>query len=352
MKLSKRIFAVILAIILAMSVFAVSASAVTGSMNFQVKAASNTYAAGSEITVNIFISDNYNATCLRFPVLYSSDVFELPSNGNIRLTAYNDCLAYKGSLDANTSNDGSYIPAEYNSSDYGAVLIQWTASVSSTKVGCFRSESSTQCFSFKLQVKSSAGGKTGSIFIPSESGLFYNQTVIDVTDATTISRIDTSLSFNDLNVVIDQGDADGITTHDGSDVIIDYENKLIYNWELGTTKAIIENNVKPLGNATLRYVPSDGESGAWGTGAKVRVWGSNGSLIDDYYILIFGDVNGDASVDVSDLTIATRVNSGYNSLTGLFYTAADLDDSGDFDISDSTAFARAISGSYAIPQSK
>ena len=350
MKMAKRIFAVIIALTLALSVFAVSASALEGAMNVQVKADSSTYAAGDTVTVNIYISNNYNATCLRFPVLYSADVFELPTSGNIRLTAYDDCLTYKGSLEANTSNDGSYIPAEYDASAYGGVLIQWTASVSSTNIGCFNSTAAVKCFSFQLKVKSSAGGKTGTIFIPSESDLFYNQAVTDVTDATTICRIDTSLTFNALNVSIDEGESDGITTYPGSSVIIDYTAKTIRNWPTGLTNATIKSNVMPMGSATLTYVASEGDAGAWGTGAKVRVW-SNGALLDDYYILIYGDVNGDGIIDVSDSTAVSRSASGFNTITdAIFKTAADLDGSGDVDISDYTAHIRAVAGLYVIDQ--
>ncbi len=352
MKLSKRIFAIVLASILAFSVFAVSASAVDGAMNFQIKADSSTYQVGDTVTVNVYISDNYNATCLRFPVLYNSDVFELPTGGNIKLTAYGDCLTYKGSLEANTSNDGSYLPAEYDASAYDAILVQWTASVSSTNIGCFRSESAVKCFSFQLKVKSSAGGKAGTVFIPSESDLFYNQAVTDVTDATTICRVNTTLTFNPLNITVDKGETDGITTYPGSSVIIDYDNKVIYNWDLGITNVNIKANVAPTGNATLTYTPSDGDAGAWGTGAKVKVW-ANGSLIDEYSILIYGDVNGDANIDVSDANNLERVISGYASISGdIFKTATDLDFSGDLDINDATVLARAVSGYATIPQTK
>ena len=351
MKTAKRIFAVVVALTLALSVFTVSAFALEGAMNVQVKADSSTYAAGDTVTVNIYISNNYNATCLRFPVLYSADVFELPTSGNIRLTAYDDCLTYKGSLEANTSNDGSYIPAEYDASAYGGVLIQWTASVSSTNIGCFNSTAAVKCFSFQLKVKSSAGGKTGTIFIPSESDLFYNQAVTDVTDATTICRIDTSLTFNALNVSIDAGETDGITTYPGSSVIIDYTAKTIRNWTEGITSATIKSNVMPLGNATLTYVASEGSAGAWGTGSKVRVW-SNGALLDDYYVLIYGDINGDGMIDISDSTELSKVASGYINVTdAIFETAVDLDGSGDIDISDYTAHTRAVSGVSTIDQS-
>ena len=201
MKTSKRILAVVIAVILAFSVFAVSAFAVDGSMIYKVVADSTNYAVGDTVTVNIYLQNDYNATCLRFPVLYSADVFELPATG-VKLTAYDDCLTYKGSLEANTSNDESLYPLDYyDPSAYGCVLVQWTASVTSTNIGSFNSTESVKCFSFQLKVKSTAGGATGSIFIPEESNLFYNQAVIDSTDATTICRINTSFTFEGFDAL-------------------------------------------------------------------------------------------------------------------------------------------------------
>ncbi len=342
MKTSKRILAVIFAAILAFSVFSVSAFAVDGSMTYKVVADSTNYAAGDIVTVNVYLNNDYNATCLRFPVLYSADVFEIPET-TIKLTAYDDCSTYKGSLEANISNDPSLYPVEYDSSAYGCVLIQWTASVTSTNIGCFNSTESVKCFSFQLKVKSTAGGATGSIFIPSESTLFYNQAVMDVTDATTICRINTNLTFEGLDVEIDEGVVDGITTYAGSQVIIDYNNKIIKNWAgLTMSKATILANVQPLGNATLICSASTLDAGTWGTGSKVRVV-MDGTL-EDYYIMIYGDVNGDSSIDVTDLSSVVRHISLVAVLTAdIAADAADIDRSGDVDIGDLSTLQRQVS---------
>ena len=344
MKPSKRIVAVLLAVVLAFSVFAVSAFAVDGSMVYKVVADSTNYAVGDTVTVNVYLQNDYNATCLRFPVLYSADVFELPATG-VKLTAYDDCLTYKGSLEANTSNDESLYPLDYyDPSAYGCVLVQWTASVTSTNIGSFNSTESVKCFSFQLKVKSTAGGATGSIFIPEESNLFYNQAVIDSTDATTICRINTSFTFEGFDVEIDAGGTDGITTYAGSQVIIDHTNKIIKNWAgLTMSKATIQANVQPLGNATLTYAASTLDNGLWGTGAKVRVW-ADGALLSDYFIMIYGDVNGDGAIDVTDLSAVAR-HVGLTTVLSedIAKDAADIDRSGDTEVSDLSALSRQVS---------
>lgn len=350
MKTSKRILAVILTAVLAFSVFAVSAFAVDGSMTYTVAADSSTYATGDTVTVNVYLQNDYNATCLRFPVLYSADVFEIPTSG-VKLTAYDDCLTYKGSLEANTTNDAALYPEGYDSSAYGCVLVQWTAAVTSTRVGCFNSTESVKCFSFQLKVKSTAGGATGSIFIPSESNLFYNQAVTDPANAGTICRINPTFTFEGLDVEIDAGSSNGITTYDGSQVIIDHSNKVIKNWAgLTMSKATIQANVKPLGTATLTFAVSDGTAGTWGTGAKVRVW-ADGALLDDYHILIYGDIDGDAGISVSDLTALSMRLADIATLEGdIFVSAADVSQSGDIDVSDLTLLSNHLSDLNQLDQ--
>lgn len=354
MKMAKKVMAVVLSLVLALSVFAISASALDGNMAFTLETSSATYAIGDAVVVNVYVSSDYNATCMRIPVLYSADVFEVPANGNIRLTAYGDCQTYKGSLEANTSNDGSYTPDAYSSGDYSAVLLQWTASVNQTRIGAFKSTDSVKCFSFQLNVKSTAGGMTGSIFIPSadETDLFYDQAVVDVTDATTICRVNTNITTNALDIEIEQGEADGITTYDGSDVIIDHNAKVLKNWTQGMTKATIQSNVRPTGNATLLYKASEAAAAGWGTGAKVTVVVGS-SAIDEYYVLMYGDLDGDGSVSASDAAYAAQVGAAYQELEGgdLFLSAGDIDFSGDISAADAAAIAQAASATAEIDQS-
>ncbi len=353
MKMAKKVMAVVLTLVLALSVFAISASALDGNMAFTLETSSSTYAIGDAVVVNVYVSSDYNATCMRIPVLYSADVFEVPANGNIRLTAYGDCQTYKGSLEANTSNDGSYTPDAYSSGDYSAVLLQWTASVNQTRIGAFKSTDSVKCFSFQLNVKSTAGGMTGSIFIPSadETDLFYDQAVVDVTDATTICRVNANITTNALDIEIEQGEADGITTYDGSDVIIDHNAKVLKNWTQGMTKNTITSNVRPTGNATLLYKASEAAAAGWGTGAKVTVVVGS-SAIDAYYVLMYGDLDGDGNVNATDAAIAAQVGAGYQDLDGgdLFLSAGDIDLSGDVTPSDAAAIAQAAAGVADIDQ--
>ena len=174
---------------------------------------------------------------------------------------------------------------------------------------------------------------------------------MDVTDATTICRVDANITTNALNIEIEQGEADGITTYDGSNVIIDHNAKVLKNWTQGMTKDTIQSNVRPTGNATLLYKASEAAAAQWGTGAKVTVV-VGGSAIDAYYVLMYGDLDGDGNVNTTDAATAAQVGAGYQDLEGgdLFLTAGDIDLSGDITSSDAAAIAQAAAGVVDIDQ--
>ena len=360
MKTAKRILAVALAMVLALAVFAFPAGAVDGTMSFSVDTASEQYAPGDSVTVNVYVSSDFNATCMRIPVLYSKDVFELPIGNDVRLAAYGDCLSKKNSLEANT--DLSDTPIDlynvtdaYDSSSYGIVAIQWTASITSSAINSFYSEDSVQCFSFQLKVKSDASG-VGTILIPEAYQLkpgfaFYNQTVIDPADATTICRVNATFTVDEWSIEIASGLDGDITTFPGSNVIIDRENLILKNWEDGLTKDVIEANVTTIGdNASLQFKANS--SGKFGTGAKVRLWADETTFVADYCVLLRGDVNGDGMIKATDSSQITRYLVGVVDIEDddIVYLAADVDNSGTIKATDASVITRYLVGTTEINQ--
>ena len=362
MKTAKRVLAVLIAAILALAVFAFPASAVDGTMSFTIDTVDTEYAPGDLVTVNVYVSSDFKATCMRIPVLYSKDVFELPAGNDVRLAAYGDCLSKKNSLEANTDMsdtpiDLMNVTTAYDSSSYGIVAIQWTASITSSTINSFYSETAVKCFSFQLKVKSSASG-VGTILIPEADQLtpafaFYNQTVIDPADATTICRVNATFSVDEWSIEIAEGTADDITTFPDSEVIIDRENKILKNWEDGVTKTVIQSNVTTTGNATLTYKAS-ATSGSWGTGAKVRLWVGS-TWISDYTVLLYGDIDGNGSIKATDVTALSKHLAGVTDLEAddvdpVLQLAADVDGNGSIKATDITVLSKYLSGVTEISQ--
>ena len=328
MNITKKILSVILSVILAVAVFGVCASAegtANGdeSMTVTVSTDKDVYAPGDEITVTVSLKTNFNMTAFRFPILFNSDVFEIPNL--IGLTALNTTKV-KGTLLANSLNDGSTSVDGYDSSEFSVVLVQWTAGITDSTMGVLNLPNGEQSFSFKVKAKTSAAGKEGTFFIPSEYKGFYNQAIQTPTDATTIYYIDDTKftkNFVDKTVSVVGETVDLVpNTAYESQAVIDKDRMLVYGFEMGMeTTAELKQKVIATGSGTIKTVYTDL---GLGTGALINVV-DGGTVVKTYTVVIFGDVNGDAIIDTNDLFVVEIVANGMGDFdTSACEFAADL----------------------------
>lgn len=339
MNITKKILSVILSVILAVAVFGVCASAegtANGdeSMTVTVSTDKDVYAPGDEITVTVSLKTNFNMTAFRFPILFNSDVFEIPNL--IGLTALNTTKV-KGTLLANSLNDGSASVDGYDSSEFSVVLVQWTAGITDSTMGVLNLPNGEQSFSFKVKAKTSAAGKEGTFFIPSEYKGFYNQAIQTPTDATTIYYIDDTKftkNFVDktVSVVGETVDLVPNAAYD-SQAVIDKDRMFVYGFDVGMgTTAELKQKVVASGSGTIKVVYT--EYGL-GTGAKINVLSDN-TVVKSYTIIIFGDVNGDAVIDTNDSSDVLSAASGLKDYEDdCIIMAADLNGDGNIDTMDS-----------------
>ncbi len=338
MKITKKILSVILSVILAVAVFGICASAEgttteSESMTVTVSTDKDEYAPGDEITVTVSLKTNYNMTAFRFPVMFNSDVFEIPNL--IGLTALNTAKE-KGTILANSLNDGSVTVEGYDASEFSCILVQWTAAVSDSTLGCLNLPDGEPCFSFKIKAKSSAAGKSGTILVPSEYTGFYNQAIRTPTDATTIYYIDTATFTKDfvsktVSIVGETVDLVPNSTYDSS-AVIDKTNMIVYGFDVGmTTTAELKQKVIASGSGTIKVVYT--EYGL-GTGSKINVLADD-TVVKTYSVVIFGDVNGDALIDSNDSSIVQSVSTGLSVFENdTFVFASDLNNDGIVDSTD------------------
>ena len=103
-------------------------------------------------------------------------------------------------------------------------------------------------------------------------------------------------------------------------------------------------------------------SGKFGTGAKIKVYDKNGTedtaddiLVEEFYVVIFGDINGDASINASDSTalkleVQTPKWSGRRNAVPYRVKSADINLSKTVNASDRTALDAHIKGVMTIDQ--
>ena len=108
------------------------------------------------------------------------------------------------------------------------------------------------------------------------------------------------------------------------------------------------------GSMDLEYSELSGE---YGTGAKIIVTDNNtGKVVEEFYVIIFGDINGDSSIDVIDSALVADEmvkQTWSNKRRGVKYRikAADLDLTGNIDVIDSaTLECVSNSGTMKIDQ--
>ncbi len=354
MKISKKILAILLAVILAFSIFAVSASAAgtatgTEAMTVTVTTDNETYEAEQLVQVKVTVACNYNATALRFPIMFDSSVYELPTI--INLTAFGAC-ASSGTINSNVQDTSQFIPEAYDSSAFGCVLVQWTASVANGEVGHINNPNGELAFTFELKTKASAVGKTGTIFIPEESNLFYYQAIENPADATTFYYLDAAtcpLTLVPANATV-VGEQVALTPNEdyATPAVIDEENRFVYGFNTGiASNAEIKEYVKATGGAVIRSVPNDI---GYGTGTQINLQ-LDAVTVKSYTVVIFGDVDGDAVSDTNDLPFIIAFASGSevcDNAAQLF--ASDLTNDGAVDTNDLPHYIAISSGSLVVDQ--
>lgn len=355
MKISKKILAILLAVTLALSLFAVSASAAgtpTGSeaMTVTITTDNETYEADAAVQVKVTIACNYNVPSFRFPIMFDSEVYELPTI--IGLKAYNTC-ASSGTINSNTTDASSYIPEAYDPSAFGCVLVQWTAAVVNGEVGHINNEAGELAFTFELKTKSSAVGKTGTIFIPAESDLFYYQAIENPADATSFYYLDATtcaMTFVEANAMVVGEQVALVPNEDyGTPGIVDEDRRMIYGLTQGlSSNSELKEFVKATGKAVIRSTPTDF---GYGTGTVVTL-NIDGVPVKSYDLVIFGDVDGDAICDINELSHIIGIVGGSVIVDDpVIIFAGDLSNDGVIDVTDLTTYLLVISGGVVIDQS-
>ncbi len=101
----------------------------------------------------------------------------------------------------------------------------------------------------------------------------------------------------------------GILIPEGSTTIINEEHSIIYGLTQGITNEELESDyIKPALGAHLVY--TYGRFNQLGTGTKVElVDTANNNVIDTYYIVIVGDINGDGSSNTLDSALANAISA-------------------------------------------
>ena len=92
----------------------------------------------------------------------------------------------------------------------------------------------------------------------------------------------------------------------------------------------------------------ENEEGAFSTGSVVNVISATGEVLASYTIAVYGDINGDATTDIGEVTQILLLAGGGVEATPLVNVAADLTLDGVADVTDVSGFLLVSSGSASV----
>lgn len=289
---------------------------------------SDTVSPGDEVTVTLNILNNYNAVTMFWPVLFSSDFFELVGEDG-GLTKGIDTVTSPVGRTSSSLND-AFVPEGIEG--YSAYAIQWIAGVQGSVaegnvlVGAFSSAEAVECFSFKLRVKDGATG-SGTVLIPQTSDRFVYAGIKDVNDATTSYASGTPFDFviGEPQVCSIGAAADPeIVAAEGYNVKVrtfpDDETEYLVGFN---AYEITEGESEMADQFTVEngYCEIDGD---FATGTEVNVYYPDGTLYKTYVIIFFGDCTGDGGIDGMDITYVVSLMTYDHEMGDVYGYAADV----------------------------
>lgn len=325
MKKSKKLLALFLSVIMLLGLFVFTTSAedagvveetADGISNVTIKTSTDTAKAGDIITVTINVATDYNAVTMRWPVLFSNSFFEYVE-GSEAVTE--EMAAHGGSFSkANVSTNAEFT-SEYTPENYGSIVVQWIGFSAQSGALTYNKPEGMDCFTFNLKVKDDVTmGMSGEIVIGNES-LFYNQMVKPGVDTPSFSDlVQGDITFNCVNATVSFPQPD-IVPVEGTSTVIDKENGLIRGIDAG-----VIDNIDAYAYAVgceLEITPS--QDNRIGTGTTVALIYED-EVYAEYTIIIAGDVNGDALIDVTDYICIDLAEVAEFTLSGAAILAADL----------------------------
>ena len=350
MKMLKKVTAVLVVLLLVLGTVSIGATAVdSGTIGITIRADSEgkKLYPGDIVTFTVNISTNFNYVAMRWPVMYTLKAFEpvIGNDGNGDAD-YGNVIGHGTLADEDSYlESGEAITNEpfggtYSKANYGCLLIQWTGGTSGNRVVCYNEPSGYDCLTFQLRVKPGFTGSVGTVAVPTTNqakNMFYLEGITDPSNGNSTFHLTLSnLTFTSTpaqveiireeaglqargDTIIETVDVTPAALQDGvaDSPTINYIyglNSFVQTGEEYSAESI-QQYLLVLGDAKIELwtVPElehpetfddDPESEKLiSTGAKLKLYDANGTFLDEYTFVVFGDINGSGQIDGMDSSI-------------------------------------------------
>lgn len=330
MKKRNQILAIALVAVLIVSIFIVGTVADTKNTSITISVDKTELLAGETATVTVKATTDYPVATASIPVFYDKTKVTV-SNANAKISGY-DVANITTDLTA-INTDKVYANTSVSSEKYGFVLVTYIGGANK-EVSAF--ENAT-VLTFTITAKEAVSGDAILNCISASAKTEDNVEGMLYFGTTTSGNIITSIPENVEDINVENAAATvkivqetQLVGKPDKDTVVDYTNKYIY----GIIPGEAVENYFTVTNGSYELVANDlGKTN--GTGAIVKVKNENGTVIDTYTIIIFGDVNGDGSVSASDYSamVASTQGVALEGIAAIAGNVADVSDINNPDIS-------------------
>ena len=330
---AKKAISVVLAVVMIAGLFAFGAFAADQNATIAVSASETQVEVGATVTVTVAATTDYYAAATSVPVYSDAAAFDLVPDS---VTPSTDLYG------------AGYTDTAINTTEAGCVMVAFIPKAGGTA----KQLSNTTLFTFRLTAKANA--QASPIATKAEDqktatnigGKLYlgAYSTADVNTAT-VTAVGQEFSLTNTAVTIGSAAAPELVVTEDTTGYIDEARKYVYGVKAGDEATAY---FEATNGGSIEMVAN--EAGATnGTGAQLQLKSADGSVVDTYTLIIFGDVDGTGAVDASDtLPIMQYVaDSVANSLSDVQLFAADIDASSAVDASDTLPIMQYVADSVA-----
>lgn len=330
---AKKAISVVLAVVMIAGLFAFGAFAADQNATIAVSASETQVEVGATVTVTVAATTDYYAAATSVPVYYDAAAFDLVPDS---VTPSTDLYG------------AGYTDTAINTTEAGCVMVAFIPKAGGTA----QQLNNTTLFTFQLTAKANA--QASPIATKAEDqktatnigGKLYlgAYSTADVNTAT-VTAVGQKFTLTNTAVTIGSAAAPELVVTEDTTGYIDEARKYVYGVKAGDEATAY---FEATNGGSIEMVAN--EAGATnGTGAQLQLKSADGSVVDTYTLIIFGDVDGTGAVDASDtLPIMQYVaDSVANSLSDVQLFAADIDASSAVDASDTLPIMQYVADSVA-----
>ncbi len=154
----------------------------------------------------------------------------------------------------------------------------------------------------------------------------------------------------------ENGGNNGSTEADGfkTNLKVNNDKKIVTGVGVGSSVQSILDGITYTNSCYGKLLNSDGNERASddviATGDKLTIYRKDGSIYAQYDVVIYGDVNGDGTIDLIDFVAIKRAILNMSQPSGVSFEAADIINDGSIDLMDFVAIKRHILGVSYIQQ--